>query len=117
MPYIQVNGLRMHYLAQGHGPAVVLLHGLGSCAEDWSLLQAPALSQWYRVLMPDLRGHGRSDKPPGPYTVYQMADDIAGFLRALGMDSAHIVGLSLGGSSRVDLQACKLGTGRRFTTS
>jgi len=98
MPYIQVDGLRMHYLARGVGPAVVLLHGLGSCAEDWFLLQAPALSQRYRVLMPDLRGHGRSDKPPGPYTVHQMADDIAGFLRALGTDSAHIVGLSLGGA-------------------
>ena len=98
MPYVQVDGLRLHYLVQGFGPAVVLIHGLGSCAEDWSLLQAPTLSQRYRVLMPDLRGHGRSDKPPGPYTVHQMAEDIAGFLRALGTDSAHIVGFSLGGA-------------------
>lgn len=98
MPYITVDGLRLHYLALGAGPPVVLLHGLGSCGEDWFLLQAPALSQRYRVLMPDLRGHGRSDRPPGPYTVPQMADDIAGFLKALGTDSAHIVGLSLGGA-------------------
>lgn len=53
-------------VVQGFGPAVVLIHGLGSCAEDWSLLQAPTWSQRYRVLMPDLRGHGRSDKPPAP---------------------------------------------------
>ncbi len=98
MPYVLVDGLRLHYLAQGFGPVVVLIHGLGSCAEDWALLQAPALSQRYRVLMPDLRGHGRSDKPPGPYTVPQMADDIAGFLNALGTDSAHVIGLSLGGA-------------------
>jgi len=98
MPYIQVDGLRMHYLARGVGPAVVLLHGLGSCAEDWFLLQAPALSQRYRVLMPDQRGHGRSDKPPGPYAVPQMADDVAGFLDATGTGSAHVVGLSLGGA-------------------
>ncbi len=98
MPYVRVDGLRLHYLVRGFGPATVLIHGLGSRAEDWSLLQAPALSQRYRVLMPDLRGHGRSDKPPGPYTVPQMADDIAGFLSALGTDSAHIIGLSLGGA-------------------
>lgn len=98
MPYVLVDGLRLHYLAQGFGPAVVLIHGLGSCAEDWSLLQTPTLSQRYRVLMPDLRGHGRSDKPPGPYTIPQMADDIAGFLNALGTDSAHVIGLSLGGA-------------------
>ncbi|MCS7177741.1 MAG: alpha/beta fold hydrolase [Anaerolineae bacterium] len=97
MPYITVNGLRMHYRALGAGPAVVLIHGLGSCGEDWSLLQAPALSQRYRVLMPDLRGHGRSDKPPGPYTIPQMAEDIAGFLPAVGADAAHVVGFSLGG--------------------
>ncbi|RME32503.1 MAG: alpha/beta fold hydrolase, partial [Thermoflexia bacterium] len=98
MPYVRVNGVRLHYLAQGFGPAVLLLHGLGSCGEDWLLLQAPALSQRHRVLMPDLRGHGRSDVPPGPYTVPQMADDIAGFLEATGTDSAHMVGLSLGGA-------------------
>lgn len=98
MPYVQVNGLRLHYLVQGFGPAMVLIHGLGSCAEDWSLLQAPTWSQRYRVLMPDLRGHGRSDKPPGPYTVHQMADDIAGLLEALGVSRAHVVGLSLGGA-------------------
>lgn len=97
MPYVQVDGLRLHYLARGFGPAVVLIHGLGSCGEDWFLLQAPALSQRYRVLMPDLRGHGRSDKPPGPYTVPQMADDIAGWMQVLGTGPAHVVGLSLGG--------------------
>lgn len=98
MPYVTINGLLFHYLAQGFGPAVMLLHGLGSCGEDWLLLQAPTLSQHYRVLMPDLRGHGRSAKPPGPYTVSQMADDMAGFLEVLGVDSAHVVGLSLGGA-------------------
>lgn len=98
MPFVTVNGLRIHYLAQGFGPTVLLLHGLGSCGEDWLLLQAPALRQRYRVLMPDLRGHGRSDVPPGPYTVSQMADDIAGFLEAVRAGPAHVVGLSLGGA-------------------
>lgn len=98
MPYVTVTGLRFHYIVQGFGPVVMLIHDLGSCAEDWLLLQAPALSQRYRVLMPDLRGHGRSARPPGPYTVPQMADDTAGLLDALGVNSAHVVGLSLGGA-------------------
>lgn len=98
MPYIPIGGLQIHYLARGFGVPVLLLHGLGSCGEDWALLQAPALSRHYRVLMPDLRGHGRSDVPPGPYTVAQMADDMAGFLEAMGPEAAHVVGLSLGGA-------------------
>ncbi len=99
MPYVRVNGVRLHYLAQGIQPAGPSpRHSLEACGEDWLLLQAPALSQRHRVLMPDLRGHGRSDVPPGPYTVPQMADDIAGFLEATGTDSAHMVGLSLGGA-------------------
>lgn len=96
MPYQVVDGLRIHYLIQGRGTAVVLLHGLGSCADDW-WLQFPALAARYRVVAPDLRGHGRTDKPPGPYTVPQMAEDVVGLMEALGVGEAHVVGLSLGG--------------------
>jgi len=96
MPYRTVNGLRMYYQLQGSGPAVILLHGLGSCAEDW-WLQLPVLSERYRVLAPDLRGHGRTDKPPRPYTVPQMAEDVVRLMGALDIDQAHVVGLSLGG--------------------
>lgn len=97
MPYVVLDGFSMHFQARGTGPVVVLLHGLGSCADDW-WLQFPALAARYRVVAPDLRGHGRTDKPPGPYTVPQMAEDVARLMEALGVDSAHIVGLSLGGA-------------------
>ncbi len=97
MAYHVVDGLRMHYLLEGSGPAVVLLHGMGSCGEDW-LLQVPALVQaGYTVLAPDLRGHGRTGKPPGPYTIPQMADDVDGLMEGLGIEQAAVVGLSLGG--------------------
>jgi len=97
MPYQEVNGLRIHYLMQGIEPTVLLLlHGLGSCAEDWPF-QFAALSERFTVLACDLRGHGKTDAPPGPYSIEQMAGDVAGLLAALGIDAAHVVGLSLGG--------------------
>jgi len=103
MPHHTVSGLRMHYRLRGSGPTVVLLHGLGSCADDW-WLQSPALAEaGYAVLAPDLRGHGHTDKPPGPYTIAQMADDVAGLMEGLGVRAAHVVGLSLGGAVAQDL--------------
>ncbi len=93
---LDVGGLRLHYRLEGSGPAVLLLHGLGSCGEDW-VLQFPALTARYTVLAPDLRGHGQSARPRGTYTIDRMADDIAGLLTALNIESTHVVGLSLGG--------------------
>ncbi|MGD1992438.1 MAG: alpha/beta fold hydrolase [Anaerolineae bacterium] len=96
MPYQTVDGLRIHYWIEGSGPAVVLLHGMGSCADDW-MLQFPALSEHTTAVAVDLRGHGRTDVPPGPYTIPGMAGDVAGLLAALGIEAAHVVSLSLGG--------------------
>ena len=96
MPYQTVNGLRIHYRIEGDGPAVVLLHGMGSCADDW-MLQFPALAEHTTALAVDLRGHGHTDAPPGPYTIPGMARDVAGLLAGLGIGAAHVVGLSLGG--------------------
>jgi pimeloyl-ACP methyl ester carboxylesterase len=69
---------------------------MGSCTEDW-LLQFPTLSQRYTALAVDLRGHGRSDSPPGPYSIGRMAADVVGVLDGLSVAAAHVVGLSLGG--------------------
>ena len=101
MAYLTVRGLRMHYHVQGAGPLVVLLHALGSCADDWALqfpaLTGAGLSRSYTVLAPDLRGHGRTGKPAGPYTIPQMADDVAALMARLETGRACVVGLSLGG--------------------
>ncbi len=96
MPTVHTNGINMYYEAAGQGEPLLLLHGLGSQSEDWAF-QFPAFSQHYRVIAPDIRGHGRSDKPRGPYSVSMMADDILGMLDALAIESTHIVGLSMGG--------------------
>ena len=90
------NGIALHYQESGTGEPLLLLHGLGSCSDDWEM-QLPAFAGRYRVIAPDLRGHGRSDKPPGPYSVPMMAADVAGLLDHLGLAAAHVVGLSMGG--------------------
>jgi pimeloyl-ACP methyl ester carboxylesterase len=74
----------------------VFLHGLGSCGEDW-VLQTQFFAPRFRVIAPDLRGHGRSGKPAGPYSIALLASDVAALLDALAIESAHIAGLSLGG--------------------
>jgi pimeloyl-ACP methyl ester carboxylesterase len=61
------------------------------------VLQIEAFAAQYRVIAVDMRGHGRSTKPPGPYTIPMFATDTANFLKALEIPSAHILGISLGG--------------------
>jgi len=94
--FTEVNGLRMHYEQEGSGPDVVFIHGLGSSARDWEE-QIPAFRDRYRVTTLDLRGFGQTDKPEGPYSMDGMARDVIGLLAALNIESAHILGLSLGG--------------------
>jgi pimeloyl-ACP methyl ester carboxylesterase len=96
MPVLSVNSIELHYLEAGSGQPVLLLHGLGSCSDDW-FFQAPILAERCLVIAPDLRGHGQSSKPRGPMSVAQLAADIAGLMDRLDLAPAHIVGLSLGG--------------------
>lgn len=97
MARIHVNGIHIAYEIRGEGPALLLIHGLGSCKEDWEP-QIAAFSRRCQVISFDLRGHGQSDKPSGPYSIAQFAADAAGLLRALEIDAAHVVGISLGGA-------------------
>src|SRR5262245_47763018 len=96
MPDVRVEDCSIHYEIQGKGDVVLLLHGLGSSVRDWEL-QIPALAERYTVLAVDMRGHGRSDKPSGPYSVAIFARDVAAVLRALALGPAHVVGISMGG--------------------
>ncbi len=96
MSYLTVNNTQLYYEKRGSGPPLLLLHGLGSSARDWEL-QIDAFAPNYRVIVVDMRGHGRSDKPPGPYSVPLFAEDVAAFMRALNLAPAHVVGLSMGG--------------------
>jgi 3-oxoadipate enol-lactonase len=97
MPYHFINGIRLRYETWGVGSTpLVLIHGLGSSADDW-FLQLPAFAPHYLCVAVDLRGHGLSDKPAGRYTVGLFAADVAALIHALDLTPAHIVGLSLGG--------------------
>lgn len=96
MPRMRVDGYEIHYEMKGQGEVVLLLHGLGSSSRDWEL-QIPALAERFTVVAIDLCGHGRSDKPPGPYRMAQFAADAAQVLRALALGPAHVVGISMGG--------------------
>jgi pimeloyl-ACP methyl ester carboxylesterase len=96
MPTVRTNHIDMYYEEAGQGEPLLLLHGLGSSCDDWEL-QIPLFAQHYWVIVPDMRGHGRSDKPPGSYSVPMMAADALGLLDALDVGAAHIVGLSMGG--------------------
>ncbi len=99
MATMRANGINLYYQVQGEGQPLVLIHGLGSSALDWEF-QVPVFSKSYKVITFDLRGHGRSDKPAGPYDVPMFAHDIAGLLLGLDISApAHIVGLSLGGGA------------------
>jgi 3-oxoadipate enol-lactonase len=102
MPPVTLPGLTMWLEEQGAGEPLLLLHGLGSSADDWEAV-APPLARRYHVLMPDFRGHGRSDKPPGAYGVALFAEDIAALCAALGIRRAHVVGISMGGMVALQL--------------
>lgn len=95
-----VEGHRMHYEAVGPsgGPVVVLVHGLGSSAEDWRNLAPYLAKAGFRVYMPDLFGYGRSDKPADfSYSVRDEAGAVVGFMNALGLKQVDLGGWSMGG--------------------
>lgn len=95
--YVDVDGLSMYYEVVGEGEPVVLIHGTGGTAESWSP-QAGLLADWYRVFMPECRGHGRTADVDGPYTHELFADDIAGFIEASGLGPVRVAGWSNGAS-------------------
>ena len=75
---VTVDGIRLHVREAGEGPALVMLHGLGANGANWDATAAAFADRW-RVIVPDLPGHGRSAKPDAPYTV----DFFAGIVRSL----------------------------------
>ena len=102
MSKLKVRDVNLHYEITGQGQPLLLIHGLGSSARDWEL-QVPVFAQNYRVVAFDVRGHGRSDKPPGPYSIPLFADDAAALIRALDIAPTHVVGISMGGMIALQL--------------
>ncbi|MFP4228461.1 MAG: alpha/beta fold hydrolase [Salinivenus sp.] len=104
MPYFTVDGVRLYYDERGEGEPLLFVHGLGSSSRDW-FEQVPHFADRYRVLRLDLRGHGRSERPSGPYHIAQFARDVAVGVRRLDAAPAHVVGLSMGGMVALELAA------------
>ena len=96
MPKLQVNNLDLNYEVTGKGQSVLFVHGLGSSSRDWEE-QVKYFSKDYQVVTIDVRGHGLSDKPPGPYSIKLFSDDTAALITSLELSPVHIVGISMGG--------------------
>ena len=94
---ISANGIRMHVVEAGAGPLVVLLHGFPQFWWAWRHQLVALADAGFRVVAPDLRGYGATDKPPRGYDTLTIAADIAGLIRALGATEAHVVGHDWGG--------------------
>lgn len=100
MPYVVASdGVRIHYEVTGltKRAPVLLVQGLGAEKNSWNPQRA-ALALKHRTIAFDNRGAGKSDKPDTTYTLEQMADDAIAVLDAVGVDAAHVVGLSMGGA-------------------
>lgn len=96
MAIFQRNGFSTYYEDAGSGDPVVFICGLSADLQVWRF-QAPELSKTHRVVTFDNRGAGRSDAPDEPYTIGQMADDLAALLEHLEIQRASVVGWSMGG--------------------
>lgn len=92
----ELDGLDLHYTSAGHGPATLLIHGLGGFAESWRETVA-ALEPYTRVIAFDLPGFGQSGKPRRAYTLGFFARVVEGLLEGLEVERVRLVGHSLGG--------------------
>ncbi len=91
-----VRGVRLLVREQGEGPALMLGHGMW-CEGGMFLPITDRLAPGYRIITPDLRGHGRSEVPQSPWTIGDLAEDYAAILDSLGIDGVILAGFSMGG--------------------
>lgn len=102
MPVLQLQDLALYYEVTGDGSPLLLIHGLGSSSRDWEM-QIEPFAKDYQVITLDLRGHGQSGKPPGPYSIRMFAEDTAALVRRIDILPAHVVGISMGGMVAFEL--------------
>lgn len=93
---VQANDISLAYREEGQGETVVLIHGFCGSSAYWDGI-VPELARSFRVLTPDLRGHGDSAAGTGTYSMDLLAEDIKGLLEVLGIEQAYVFGHSLGG--------------------
>ena len=96
MPLASLNGIHINYQVEGDGEPLVMIMGFTASRIGW-MPQRPFFRKYFRIITFDNRGVGKSDKPPGPYSARMMADDTVKLMDVLGIEKAHIMGLSMGG--------------------
>jgi len=96
VPNAKVNGINVYYEIMGKGAPLVMIQGFAGNYQAW-FFQTRVFRKYYKVIIFDNRGIGKSDKSSEPYTIKTMADDVIGLLDCIGVDKAHVLGLSLGG--------------------
>ena len=98
MPHAELKHVRLHYRLEGREdlPLLMLVHSLGADLTLWDDV-APTLGVRHRILRCDLRGHGASSVPPGPYTIADLSHDLLELLDILNVDRCDFCGLSIGG--------------------
>jgi 3-oxoadipate enol-lactonase len=97
MPRIKANDIELYHEIQGSGDPLLLIMGFGASSAAWRPELVESLARSFQVITFDNRGTGQSDQPDEPYSLAMMADDAAGLLDALGIASAHVFGVSMGG--------------------
>src|SRR5215510_1297032 len=98
MPKVKANNITMNYVQQGTGEPLILIPYLAADNACYAF-QAPDYANYFTCISLDLRGTGETDKPEGDYSTEIFADDVAAFMRALGIEKAHVFGLSLGAAT------------------
>ena len=104
MPTVQANGIEVYYEVQGEGEPLVLIPYLAADQACYAF-QVAEYAKHFTCFTVDLRGAGLSGKPEGAYTTELLADDVAAFMQAAGLDRAHVSGLSLGAATGMWLAA------------
>jgi len=104
MPQVEVNGLTINYDVQGDGEPLLLIP-YTSADHACYAFQLPAYTEHFSCIAIDLPGSGESDKPAGPYSTEGYADQVAAFLGAIGIEQAHVAGVSLGAAVGLHLAA------------
>jgi pimeloyl-ACP methyl ester carboxylesterase len=102
MPYYQSYGLKLHFHEHGKGEPLILLHGFAQDSSAWAD-PLPIYSQFFRVLVMDMRGAGLSEVPDPGYTPADLADDAIALMNHLDLPKAHFGGFSLGGAAGLEL--------------
>jgi pimeloyl-ACP methyl ester carboxylesterase len=104
---VPVNGIDLHYVVEGQGEPLLLLHGGGGCHENWQHSGRDVFLREYQLIAPDARGHGRSTNPQRTITHRQCALDTLALLDHLHIERCRAIGISMGGNILLHMAALR----------